>query len=286
MRSWVPYSAGDPDGRNLTRAKDELFQLRHERRDTYVLPLRTLDGEVQKIGTRPAHAGTCHSCTDLSIAADQDPLGSMYDIWKGIWLGEYTVALKVFRGVNPRDKDKEVSGGTMTLRKACAIANTFPQRIERQVDLWRALKHKNILRLYGICKLDYMATPPLYFVSPWMKVRRTRICTNFLEARGLTEPSFAEQRRHHILQNQPERRPSSNRAFPSPLLTPRHHLTHPRTLCLDLRYCQRTGVHPRHGYLTRRPTGVQRSHFPERLGRALGFQLVESHGLGRDVHTE
>jgi len=131
MRTWVPYSKGDPDGRNLTHAKDQLFQLRHERKDSYVLPLRTLDGEVQKIGSRPAHAG------------------SMYDIWKGIWLGEYTVALKVFRGVNPRQKDMA--------------------RIERQVDLWRALKHKNILRLYGICKLDYMPNPPMYFVSPWMK---------------------------------------------------------------------------------------------------------------------
>ena len=58
MRYWVPYAPGDPDGANLMKAKDELFALRHlDRRDTYTMPSRQLEGEVQKIGGRPAHAG-------------------------------------------------------------------------------------------------------------------------------------------------------------------------------------------------------------------------------------
>ncbi len=44
-----------------------------------------------KIGARPAHTG------------------STYDIWKGVWLGDYHVALRVFRGVSPRKRDVNVS---------------------------------------------------------------------------------------------------------------------------------------------------------------------------------
>ncbi len=60
------------------------------------------------------------------------------------------MALKTFRGTNPRPKDME--------------------RINRQVDLWRSISHPNILKLYGICSFDIGPNPPIYFVSPWMKV--------------------------------------------------------------------------------------------------------------------
>lgn len=33
----------------------------------------------------------------------------MYDIWKGMWLDQHFVALKVFRGTNPSEKDSTVS---------------------------------------------------------------------------------------------------------------------------------------------------------------------------------
>lgn len=131
--NYRPYSREDPDGSQLSKVRDELFALRNEKKDEPVLPKREIEGEVQKIGSRPAHAG------------------SMYDIWKGVWLGDYSVALKVFRGVNPRKKDTD--------------------RVNRQIDLWMSMRHPNILRLYGVCTLDKGPNPPTYFVSPWMKHR-------------------------------------------------------------------------------------------------------------------
>ncbi|KAG8905616.1 hypothetical protein FRB99_008562 [Tulasnella sp. 403] len=116
-----------------TEARNELFRLRNYVGDTAVLPYRDLSKEVEKLGQRPIHAGT------------------MFDIWKGVWLQDFLVALKVFRGVDIRIKDMD--------------------RIYRQVDLWRTLSHPNILKLYGIATLDSGPNIPLYFVSPWLKNR-------------------------------------------------------------------------------------------------------------------
>ncbi|KIO26986.1 hypothetical protein M407DRAFT_195985, partial [Tulasnella calospora MUT 4182] len=40
-------------------------------------------------------------------------------------------------------------------------------RFKRQVNIWRTLKHPNILPLLGVCELD--KNRPMYLISPWMK---------------------------------------------------------------------------------------------------------------------
>ncbi|KIO19752.1 hypothetical protein M407DRAFT_222252 [Tulasnella calospora MUT 4182] len=131
--NYRPDSRDDPDGSQLGKVRAELFALRNEKKDEPVLPKREIKGEVQIIGSRPAHAG------------------SKYDIWRGVWLGEYSVALKVLRGLNMKKRNTD--------------------RMNRQIDLWMSMRHPNILRLYGVCILDKGPNPPIYLVSPWMKNR-------------------------------------------------------------------------------------------------------------------
>ncbi|KAG8875732.1 hypothetical protein FRB97_004767 [Tulasnella sp. 331] len=58
----------------------------------------------------------------------------MYELWKGTWLDKYAVAMKVFRG-------KEFEGQPTEGDRA---------RIDRQVGVWRSLRHQNVLQCCGI----------------------------------------------------------------------------------------------------------------------------------------
>ncbi|KAG8875735.1 hypothetical protein FRB97_004770 [Tulasnella sp. 331] len=61
----------------------------------------------------------------------------MYELWKGAWLGEYAVVMKVYRG-------KEFDGEPTQEDRV---------RIHRQACLWRSLKHRNVLQCCGIVLL-------------------------------------------------------------------------------------------------------------------------------------
>ncbi|ELU44768.1 RasGEF domain-containing protein [Rhizoctonia solani AG-1 IA] len=65
--------------------------------------------------------------------------GGTADIYEGHWVGDEKVMLKAIRHVE--------SGS----------------RFRREVDIWRRLEHKNILRFYGICYIG----PRLFAVAPW-----------------------------------------------------------------------------------------------------------------------
>ncbi|KAG8916360.1 hypothetical protein FRC02_004019 [Tulasnella sp. 418] len=77
--------------------------------------------------------------------------GHTYNIYKGSWLDEVTVALKVLRGTSYTPKQ--------TVRMA------------RQIALWRSINHPNVLRLHGWAELHDNDTKDLCIVIPYMANR-------------------------------------------------------------------------------------------------------------------
>ncbi|KAG8999648.1 hypothetical protein FRB94_003863 [Tulasnella sp. JGI-2019a] len=118
-------------------AAQQLYRLRSHAPDSGALPSRDMINEVEKSGSRPFHSGPS------------------FDLWKGTWLDQYVVVLKVYR-------EKEPGEGA---------SHEIVVRTNRQTDLWRTLSHPNVLPLYGICHLEAGPNPPVYFVSPWLPNR-------------------------------------------------------------------------------------------------------------------
>ncbi|KAG8930326.1 hypothetical protein FRC01_002930 [Tulasnella sp. 417] len=117
----------------------ELFKLRQDEVKTGELGISPaeLEGECVKVGSKPVRAG------------------HVYDIWKGLWLGQTLVALKFYRDFRePDHRDRK-----------------HIERFERQVNLWRTLNHKNVLLLYGWCYID----EDIYLVSPWLNNMDVRV---------------------------------------------------------------------------------------------------------------
>ncbi|KAG8911107.1 hypothetical protein FRC02_006810 [Tulasnella sp. 418] len=102
--------------------------------EPYVLRPPDLKGDVQKIGDYPIS------------------FGSKYDTYKGLFLGEVFVAMKFLRGPGMTGEKTEDD----------------IRRFDRQVDLWRTLKHKHVLDLTGYCILN---GNEMCLVSPWMENR-------------------------------------------------------------------------------------------------------------------
>ncbi|KAG9038406.1 hypothetical protein FS837_001249 [Tulasnella sp. UAMH 9824] len=108
------------------QAKIELERgLLEIRKRTGVLPpLADLTKEVRRIGDAPFDAGMTA------------------DIWLGEWLGEQ-VALKALRNIG-------------------AMNEKAKKHVLREIEIWRGLQHRHVLRLYGMCYF----TPFVYLVSP------------------------------------------------------------------------------------------------------------------------
>ncbi|KAG9001820.1 hypothetical protein FRB90_011537, partial [Tulasnella sp. 427] len=108
------------------QAKIELEKgLQEIRQRTGILPpLADLTSEVRRIGDEPFDAG---------LTAD---------IWLGEWLGEQ-VALKALRNIGQ-------------------LNSRAKNHVLREVEIWRGLQHRHVLRLYGMCYFK----PFVYLVSP------------------------------------------------------------------------------------------------------------------------
>ncbi|KAG8889942.1 hypothetical protein FRB98_001988 [Tulasnella sp. 332] len=129
MRSMQEELSQDSDNPNRAILQDGLAQLKEE---TGILPpLTDLSGEIKRLGDTPVD------------------IGSTADIWQGEWLGE-TVALKVLRNVGRMDRQTE-------------------KNFRREIDIWRRLKHKHVLPLYGICFIGSL----IHLVSPFAKNSHT-----------------------------------------------------------------------------------------------------------------
>ncbi|KAG8892223.1 hypothetical protein FRB99_002875, partial [Tulasnella sp. 403] len=113
-------------------AADELFDIRTKPvAGSLAATPAKLEGECVKLGTAPV---VC---------------GSSYDIWKGRWLGKVDVALKLCRafGGNVLNQDRS------------------KERFERQINLWRTLENRYVLRLYGW----WQEANNIYLVSAWLE---------------------------------------------------------------------------------------------------------------------
>ena len=82
---------------------------------------------------------------DTRYEVDRDKkigIGFFSDVYKGTWRGRI-VAIKVLADTTPR--------------------NLFV----REIEIWKTLRHPNVLRLYGASSAS--GDPPWFFVSPYMK---------------------------------------------------------------------------------------------------------------------
>lgn len=123
----------DPD--EVDDAIDRIFGLRLDE-DPNSFPSEDMKGEVRKEGPEVF----CY--------------GTTFDVFKACWVDKGWVAAKRFRGRDWELSEKE------------------KQRFRRQVNIWRTLKHANIVRLLGICQ--FKEEDPLYLISPWMKYGNVR----------------------------------------------------------------------------------------------------------------
>ncbi|KDQ16233.1 hypothetical protein BOTBODRAFT_107400 [Botryobasidium botryosum FD-172 SS1] len=73
--------------------------------------------------------------------------GGFGDCWEGTFLGEHLVAMKAPRGDVREDQAAHV------------------QRVNREVLVWKSLRHRNILQFIGL----YYTGNTVYMLSPWME---------------------------------------------------------------------------------------------------------------------
>ncbi|KAG8874251.1 hypothetical protein FRB98_008578 [Tulasnella sp. 332] len=99
----------------------------------------------------------CLTSSDLMYEVQKSSQRSMNELSQSIWLDKYEVVLKVFWG---KQFDKQPT------KEARA-------RIDHQADLWRTLRHPNVLQLHGIVTLNEGETEgtPIGSVCPWMPNR-------------------------------------------------------------------------------------------------------------------
>ncbi|KAG9047712.1 hypothetical protein FS837_001676 [Tulasnella sp. UAMH 9824] len=137
-----------PGSAKRAEFETELFKLRQDEVKTGQLGISPaeLEGECVKVGSKAVRAG------------------HVYDIWKGLWLGQTLVALKFYRDFREPDHRDE----------------KHMERFERQVNLWRTLNHPNVLPLYGWCYID----GDIHLVSPWLNNMDVRV---FLSQNNLSD---------------------------------------------------------------------------------------------------
>ncbi|KAG8883559.1 hypothetical protein FRB97_006406 [Tulasnella sp. 331] len=128
---------GSETGGDRANMIQQMSQIRSE--EFGFLAPGDLEHEVQKTGERPFHSS------------------SMYELWKGIWLGKHSVVMKVLRG-------KEFDGRPTEEDHA---------RTDRQVGVWRSLKHPNVLQCCGFVLLEEGDTGGMSIcsVTPWLSHR-------------------------------------------------------------------------------------------------------------------
>ncbi|KDQ21213.1 hypothetical protein BOTBODRAFT_195567 [Botryobasidium botryosum FD-172 SS1] len=89
---------------------------------------------------------------EIEIKTSLSVRGGFGDCFKGIFLGQFDVAMKCLR---PRESDLDAGR---------PLEAKIQKLIAREVHVWKKLDHCNILPLIGLCTLDSVK----YMVSPWM----------------------------------------------------------------------------------------------------------------------
>ncbi|KAG8919795.1 hypothetical protein FRC01_001105 [Tulasnella sp. 417] len=112
----------------IEAAEDRMIELRL---DPNRFPSAEMGGEVTK------------------MSAYYDVQGTSYEIFKAVWLNKKLVAAKRFKGAGQKLTPKD------------------EMRFTRHFNIWRSLKHDNILPVLGICKFEPDRAP--YIISGWMK---------------------------------------------------------------------------------------------------------------------
>ncbi|KDQ16246.1 hypothetical protein BOTBODRAFT_107433, partial [Botryobasidium botryosum FD-172 SS1] len=74
--------------------------------------------------------------------------GGFGDCWEGKFLGQHLVAMKTPRGDIREDQAERVK-----------------ERVDREVKVWKDLRHRNVLQFIGLCAMD----STVYMLSPWME---------------------------------------------------------------------------------------------------------------------
>ncbi|KAG8913189.1 hypothetical protein FRC01_004683 [Tulasnella sp. 417] len=105
--------------------------------DFEIIPPAEMDAEIEK---SPDHPDPIFSSRDSSV-------------YKMVWAKRCYVAAKTCKW-RPWDLKE--------------FEEILIPRMKRNADVWRSMKHRNILPLLGICRF-INSDPRVYFISPWMK---------------------------------------------------------------------------------------------------------------------
>ncbi|KAG8893434.1 hypothetical protein FRC01_013594 [Tulasnella sp. 417] len=119
----------------MNEAEEQIIKLRLDE-DPNSFPSEDMMGEVRK------------------ESPEVQCYGNTFDVFKAKWVDRGWVAAKRFRMRDWAPSGKE------------------ERRFKRQVNIWRTLKHANILPLLGVRKFEENRPP--YLISPWMKYGNVR----------------------------------------------------------------------------------------------------------------
>ncbi|KAG8945767.1 hypothetical protein FRC04_000533 [Tulasnella sp. 424] len=90
----------------------------------------------------------------VKVTHEAEIMGTTFDVFRAKWLDKKWVAAKRFRG------------------REWGLTPKQERRFTRQMNIWRSLKHPNIVPVFGICRFEEEKPP--YLISPWMKYGNVR----------------------------------------------------------------------------------------------------------------
>ncbi|KAG8949026.1 hypothetical protein FRC04_009100 [Tulasnella sp. 424] len=114
------------------------------------------------VSTLPADLSLEVRCTD-----ERPVVGSYYWIKQGKWLNRDVVALKFQKNFGVLQCSTFCGGTEDTCEKADQHVPAIKamERFSRQVNIWRSLKHPNVLEFYGWCKIR----DQMHLVTRWLE---------------------------------------------------------------------------------------------------------------------
>ncbi|KAG9047181.1 hypothetical protein FS837_002873 [Tulasnella sp. UAMH 9824] len=132
--------------------------------------IHALEEQIYNIRMDPT-IDTSSLPADLSIEVkptNEKPIsGSHYIVRQGKWLNRDIVALKFPKNFGALRCSIHCGGTVETCfdKQRHDPAAKAMERFRRQVDIWRTLKHPNVLKFYGWCKVE----GNIHLVTPWLQ---------------------------------------------------------------------------------------------------------------------